>query len=476
MQAGTRTATVTITDNAGGVSGSTQTIAVTGTGLSNTVPVSVNFGPYGNLGAPSSASGGSLYGSEYDVMFVTVTVCVPGTTTCVNIPNVQVDTGSVGLRVFASQLGSVTLPSISNTTAFGGSTGNITGTVYECNEFLDSYTWGPVDMATVQIGGETASQIPAASGGTANSGIPIQVITDNGAAPSGAPCVQAGLANTNTPAIFGANGIIGIRGGGAGATVQDCGSSCESYTSDDLYALYDSSNESYYYASVPVSQQVWNPVAAFSSADTNGVVVTLQSIVTPPSPDVGAATATGTLTFGINTEPNNQIPGTAKVYQLDENGYFGSSTFGGVTYTSQNSGGTVLDTGTYEYSVSDDATLSTVLGTSVTDCTLGTTDIGYFCPSSTLSIPLQVAGTNGTSTTINLSIANALNLFDANPTFAAFDNLGGPSCFPTSTESCSTATDMWLIGLPFYFGKTIYFGNVGTTVGGVTSTYGYYAF
>lgn len=301
----------------------------------------------------------------------------------------------------------------------------------------------------------------------------IQVITDNGSAPSGAPCATAGLYNTNTPTLFGANGILGI-----GTFPQDCWDAgngtnpCESESTDELYATYSSG--SYYYASVPLAQQVWNPVAAFSSSDTNGAVITLSSLFTPPSPDVGAATATGTLTFGINTENNNQIPGTANVYELDDYGYFGSATFGGVTYTSANSYGTFLDTGSNALYVSDDAILSSVLDTSVSDCSEGSTDIGYFC--STLSIPLTVAGTNSTSTTLTLPIANALTLFDANSSFAAFDNLGGPSCIPATGYPCSATYDSWDLGLPFFFGRTIYIGNAGTTVGGVTSTNGYYAF
>ena len=59
---------------------------------------------------------------------------------------------------------------------------------------------------------------------------------------------------------------------------------------------------------------------------------------------------TGTLTFGIGTESKNAIPSTANVYQLDEYGYFGSATFAGVTYTSANSYGSFLDSGSTAFS------------------------------------------------------------------------------------------------------------------------------
>jgi hypothetical protein len=79
-----------------------------------------------------------------------------------------------------------------------------------------------------------------------------------------------------------------------------------------------------------------------------------------------------------------------------------------------------------------------------------------------------VAGTNGTSATVDFSIANALNLFSSGN--STFNNLGGES------GGTGASTDSWDLGLPFFFGKTIFFGISGTTVGSVTSTDGYYAF
>ncbi|MGD0222285.1 MAG: DUF3443 family protein [Terriglobia bacterium] len=439
--------TLTITDSAG-----TQTVALTGaTNTSNTVAVNVNFGPNGQSG------------QYYNGIYVTLNVCTPGTSTCVSVPNVLVDTGSVGVRILASALTGVTLPAIND-----GQGDDLN----ECTMYGDgSFNWGPVESATVQIGGETASQVPASAGGTASTGIPIQIISTDTvpvAVTDASQCVQS----TNTPdedtvATFGANGLIGI-----GVEAQDCVyggvNQCTTASSGDFYWLVDSAGDAEQ-AGVPVNDQVWNPVAAFSSADINGEVLTL-----PPIPAAGQATATGTLTFGVNTETNNAIPGTASVYELDDYGYFASSTYNGVTSTSANSGGTFLDAGSDTLFISDETTLGT------TDCISSGTDIGLYCPSSTLSISLEVAGTNGTSTTLDLSIANALNLFNANPSFAAYNDLAGPSCIPVTGSPCSAATDVWDLGLPVFFGKTIFFGIGGTTEGGATSgttsTNGYYAF
>jgi uncharacterized protein DUF3443 len=64
----------------------------------NVAPLVVDNGP--------PAAGGSI-----DVPFVSVTVCIPGTSTCQTIDHVSVDTGSSGLRIIASVLQStIALP------------------------------------------------------------------------------------------------------------------------------------------------------------------------------------------------------------------------------------------------------------------------------------------------------------------------------------------------------------------------------
>src|SRR5580700_3760243 len=72
----------------GSSSSSTANNVITTTG-SNVAPISVNGGPQGNYA---------------DAAFISVTVCVPGTSTCQTVDNVLVDTGSFGLRVLSSAL------------------------------------------------------------------------------------------------------------------------------------------------------------------------------------------------------------------------------------------------------------------------------------------------------------------------------------------------------------------------------------
>ena len=329
---GTLNGTLTVTDNTGGVAGSTQTVALTGSSSgSNTVSVTVGFGPNG-----FSTTGDSYYNGIY----TSVTICNPGTTTCATVPNVLVDSGSYGLRVLSSALTSVTLPQVNDP-----STGD---PIYECVQYGDlSYTWGPIQSATVQIGGETASQIPTASGGTANSGIPIQVISAGVTPPAAVglvgsnqgydnPCLfnpvtgnpSDGL-NDDTVANLGANGILGI-----GVYPQDCGTNCTTIANTTgQYLICDGvGSQTCDIQAVALQQQAWNPVAAFSSGDSNGELIQLPSIGAG-----GEATVPGTLTFGIGTQSDNALNG-ATVYELDTSGNFQSSTLYGVTYTSSNTG------------------------------------------------------------------------------------------------------------------------------------------
>jgi hypothetical protein len=361
-----------------------------------------------------------------------------------------VDTGSTGLRVLSSALTNVTLPQVND-----GSGDNL----YECFEFGSlAYTWGPVSMATVKIGGEVASQVPAAAGGTNNSGIPIQVITVNQAAPAGSPCLSNSTGSLNSLAALGANGLLGI-----GNYAQDCGDACtDSSTAGNVnpypYILCTGSGTSNCNLSVvPLQYQPWNPIAAFSSADTNGAVFQLPSV-----PAAGAASVDGTLVFGIGTDNNNAIPGNANVYELDTSVNFQSLVYNGVTYTSANSFGSFIDSGSNSLFVSDPITLTNATGITTANCA----DTGYYCVGSPLSLDITVSGSNSvTSPTQTLNIANAATLLG--PTNAALSNLGATS------GGTGTSTDSWDLGLPFFFGRTIFVGIAGTNT---TYPNGYWAF
>ncbi len=136
-----------------------------------------------------------------NVLYTTVTVCLPGTSTCQTIDNIQVDTGSYGLRILA--------PVLTQTMTFPVLTLGNGSALLECTSFVDGYSWGPVTLADVQVAGETASSVP------------VQIIGDSRYPSVPTDCSNSAPMAEDTVATFGANGLLGI-----GPFPQDCGDFC----------------------------------------------------------------------------------------------------------------------------------------------------------------------------------------------------------------------------------------------------------
>ncbi|HEY2000103.1 DUF3443 family protein [Paraburkholderia sp.] len=338
---------------------------------------------------------------------VSVKVCVPGTTTCQIINNIQVDTGSFGLRIVSTAL-LAPLPLAPAPVATGR-------TLAECTTFADGSSWGTVRTATVQIANETATNIP------------VQVLGDlpDSSIPSG--CVNG--AAENTASQIGANGILGI-----GVAPVDCGINCSNATLAPQFSNY--------YAcigtaclntptQVPTLNQVANPVANFAT-DNNGVIVQMQ-----PISSSGATSASGTLVFGINTATNNQLTG-ATVFTTNGSGDLPVSTFNGAKTLA------FMDSGSNAYFFSD---------SSLALC--GSNFPGFYCPSSGQTRTVGLVGQNGALANVNVGIQDAAVLF-ANGNNFAFNDLGGQIGIPGSFD----------LGLPFFFGRYVYYGIDRTGNGG----------
>jgi hypothetical protein len=412
----TVTVTATSTQNTS-ISGTASVTVTTNASGANVAPLTVDAGP-----APQTFT-------SVDVAFVTITVCVPGSSSqCQTIDHVMVDTGSSGLRLMSSAAGGefnpsqVPLPAVTdpnNNEAFG-----------ECLVFLDGYVWGTVNTATVTVSGETATSVP------------VQVILPSSSSPAvpsscSSQNPSGGAGNEgNSLSDFGANGLIGV-----GLFQQDCGqycvtqgSSCNgSNNAPCLY--YDCPSSGCTPANIALTQQVPNPVTMFAT-DNNGVLIALQSVG-----DGGVSTASGSLIFGIGTESNNQL-NSATIYQVPDSGNDAGdiiTTFNGTQYQG------FLDSGSNGLYFLD----SSISGVPAT-CT--GQNSGWYCPSTspdnlTASNQGQNAsgGTVGNPVTVNFSIENANNLFNTNN--SAFSTLGGPLAGPPPEFD-------W--GLAFFFGKNVF--------------------
>ncbi len=331
-----------------------------------------------------------------DIAFTTLTICAPGSTTnCQTIDHIQVDTGSVGLRIISSVFSpALSLPR--QTDANGNP-------LAECAQFADGFSWGSVKIADLSIAGEKAASLP------------IQVIGDASLPTVPASCSSSGPPE-NTVTAFGANGLLGV-----GLFLQDCGAGCAQSAIPGAY--YSCPANGCVPVAAALNKQLQNPVALFSS-DNNGVVIELPAI-----PAAGAATASGSLIFGIGTQSDNALGGAA-VLTVDPNTGYIVTNFGGASYPDSyiDSGSSLLFFGSHTFPI----------------CTGPAT--GLYCPPSTQALSATLQGINRVTSTANFSVANADQLLNANPTFNAFTGIAAPN-----PDSLSFA---W--GLPFFFGRSVY--------------------
>jgi hypothetical protein len=307
-------------------------------------------------------------GLTRNILTTSVTICAPGTSNCATINNVQVDTGSQGLRLLASAL-----PASLQLAALPSGSGN-TG---ECAVFGGGYTWGAVRSADVRMAGELAASLP------------IQLIADPSVPTVPSDCAGSGLAMQST-ATLRSNGILGV-----GLFAADCGSGCAASALPRWYYSCNS-NGACSNAPQPVAQQVANPVSGFS-LDNNGVVIDLPSV-----PAAGAASVAGSMFFGIGTQADNVLGGVTVLKANTQSGYV-STTSNGQTYSLS-----YLDSGSNALYIAN---------AGMPQCGL------WYCPATTQAANAVIAGTDGTTATVAFSVANATSLFNSSNN--AFDNLAG---------------------------------------------------
>jgi len=396
--------------------------------LTNLVSVVVDQGP------ASIDTGPDAYTSN-NVAYVSVKICAPGSTTnCQTIDHVQVDTGSVGLRIFASVINSSLLSAMPTES---DASGNAVG---ECYQYVDGYVFGSVRKADMTIGGESVASMP------------FQALADTGVFSNvPASCSAGGGSNLGTVSDFGANGIIGI-----GVTTTDCGSPCTVSGGQSAAIYYDCPTSGCVSIiaraaseSAPF-QQLPNPVAAFS-VDNNGTLLVL-----PAAPAGGQSTATGTLYFGIGTQTNNSL-GSATVYTTTGlSSPYGAGVLN-VIYNGVTLPVSFLDSGSSLYFFID---------TTITPCPANGEFDGFYCPNPALNLSPTIQGLNGAS------VAGAFTLYNAQTQFASTNAVvpgvgGNPSIFYPNVDF-SNSFDY---GLPFFYGRSVYTAIEGRSAGGTMGPY-----
>lgn len=360
--------------------------------------------PTSNVAAAIVKSG-PAGSNSVNTLYTSVTLCIPGSTTsCQTIDDIEIDTQSSGLRIFASVL-TLALPAKLNANG---------STLVECAQFADGFSWGPLAIADMTIASENAPSLEVQVIGSAN----FATI------PPACSAIGTGL---DMVANFGANGILGL-----GTPATDCGAACVASSEPGFYYACSSATNCVG-TSIDLASQLQNPATLFAT-DNNGLIIELPTVAA-----MGAATVTGAIVFGVDTAGNN-ASGTATVLAVQTGTSYLSVLFNNQTYASS-----FLDSGSNALFFNDSA---------LRQCSGSESNSGFYCPPSTQNpsaslIAYTASGTGGTQIPFSFSIANAETLFSDAPNAAAFGNLGG-------TWDASSTTDTFDLGLPFFYGRHVY--------------------
>jgi hypothetical protein len=302
------------------------------------------------------------------MLTTSVTLCQSGTDNCATVDDIQVDTGSNGLRILASALpANLALAAVPS----GG------GTTGECAVFGSGYAWGAVRSADVRMAGQVAASVP------------VHLIADTALPTVPTDCANSGPAMLSVAGLRG-NGILGI-----GLFTVDCGSGCASTALPRWYYRCDL-NGACVASSQALAQQVANPVSHFA-LDNNGVVIDLPAI-----PDTGAPTVSGSLIFGIGTQANNTLGSASIVKANATNGYLVTNAAG------QSYAQSYIDSGSNGFFFRT---------TQFPQCGF------WYCPSATQTVSAAIVGVDGASSAVSFPVGNSSALF-ASPN-NAFNNLAG---------------------------------------------------
>ena len=348
---------------------------------------------YVNAGPPGT-------GYNANRLYADVTVCEPGTSKCLTIPYVLVDTGSTGLRLLNSSFSAaLSLPRQSDTAG---------RQLVNCARFVDgSFAWGAVARVDIQLGAKVAGNVP------------MQIMADPAVSAFSSLC-SGGSAIVNSASI-GANGILGV-----GLFKEDCGSRCASQTDNGYY--FSCTSGSCLKIRAATATQVKNPIPLLAS-DNNGVVIDLPGVGAAPS-----ASLVGKMVFGIGSQPNNQLI-NGQVLPADARGYVTTTLAGTVMRNS------FFDTGSNGFYF-DTASLPACAAANATS---------FYCPATSIFLTATVSGGSGGSGAVGIGFAvdNALDSF-----------VGAYPVLPGLAGTLGNARSFdW--GLPFFYGRRVFFGIEG---------------
>ncbi|WP_434627049.1 DUF3443 family protein [Chromobacterium sp. CV08] len=352
---------------------------------------------------------------DVNIPTVSITLCAPGHTDadhCQTIPDILVDTGAAGLRIVSSVLKPGVRKALTPQMYQGKP-------VTECLQYVESAVWGSVSKADVWLGTDPTQG--KALNPQYGKSVPFQLIGADGIPDAPEDCASNGPVQ-DTVKAFGANGTIGV--------------SPDIVDRNPLY--YTCNATSCQETKVGLERMVPNPIGRLPD-DNNGVILQLDPLHAGNKQEsVG-----GKLILGIGTQVNNQLASNTRIAYMTKQtgmasiklqvGSHPASTFeGSKFYDAIDSGTNFLSfpglqglTATYPNKWWYNPSKPEVVSMTLTDAK-GTTMSGY-----------------------SFTVAPAI---PADFEYAALSQLGGRS-----------KKDV-LIGLPYFYGKTLYFAMDGAKV------------
>lgn len=339
-----------------------------------------------------------------NVIYVPVTICAPGTNNCVNI-TVQLDTGSVGLRVNPSYLTALNLPVISEQSNH----------IAECIKYGGGATavFGPIATVDLKMGNITAHNTN------------IQILDANYFANEAPPSSCCSGSACNYFISGGSGGIMGTL-----PLVDDA--------INNGYVTYSGTpgSGSWVGTSVATEHRVQNPITMLDTHN-NGY-----SIQIPEMSGPGALPTQSYMILGIGTAAHNTPATTITPLPLNPgNGQF-------LTTLNGQTSGSVFDTGVPWIQIPPSASVPELV-----QCTLGS--FGFYCPTSPLTMSATLSGYTGTP-----SVNFQFQVKDVRTSTTTFPSAAVPFfATPVGEGFISWA-------FPIFIGRTIYFGMQGQTIWG----------
>ncbi len=230
--------------------------------------------------------GGGAIENYSNIPLVSVTICQPGTDNCQTVNRIELDTGSVGLRLFSSLTKKLNLPAIK---------GPANQNIFECTSYGggDSY-WGPIRRADVKLGQEVASNVRIQTWQNVPNGVSCPIM---------AAQPEAGQINGILGVSFAHDDCADV------GTDKNCGENAAFHYYKCIGSRCSPLNNA-------TSLAVSNPVLGLPH-DNNGYVIDFPAVPAPRNSIVG------TIAFGLNSRKDNELgPAAAHELPVPANGWF----------------------------------------------------------------------------------------------------------------------------------------------------------